>query len=71
MIPNEIIKKIKYLEIKTKHIVNNLFGGEYHSAFKGMGMEFADVREYILGDDVKNYENILQNSKILTTFHVL
>ena len=56
MIPNEIIKKIKYLEIKTKHIVNNLFGGEYHSAFKGMGMEFADVREYILGDDVKNID---------------
>ena len=53
MIPHEIIKKIRYIEIKTKNIVNNIFGGEYHSAFKGMGMEFAEVREYYPGDDVR------------------
>ena len=53
MIPAEIIKKVRLIEIKTRHIVNNLFGGEYHSAFKGMGMEFAEVREYYPGDDVR------------------
>ncbi len=53
MIPTEIIKKIRLIEIKTRHIVNNLFGGEYHSAFKGMGMEFAEVREYYQGDDIR------------------
>ena len=52
MIPSEIIRKVRLIEIKTRHIVNNLFGGEYHSAFKGKGMEFADVREYFPGDDV-------------------
>ena len=53
MIPHEIIRKVRYIEIKTRNIVNNLFGGEYHSAFKGMGMEFAEVREYYPGDDVR------------------
>jgi uncharacterized protein (DUF58 family) len=53
MIPSEILKKVRLIEIKTRHIVNNLFGGEYHSAFKGMGMEFAEVREYTSGDDIR------------------
>ena len=53
MIPAEILKKVRLIEIKTRHIVNNIFGGEYHSAFKGMGMEFAEVREYYPGDDIK------------------
>ena len=53
MIPSEIIKKVRLIEIKTRHIVNNLFGGEYHSAFKGMGIEFAEVREYYPGDDIR------------------
>jgi uncharacterized protein (DUF58 family) len=53
MIPAEIIRKVRLIEIKTRHIVNNLFGGEYHSAFKGMGMEFAEVREYAPGDDIR------------------
>ncbi len=53
MIPHEIIRKVRHIEIKTKNIVNNLFGGEYHSAFKGMGMEFAEVREYTPGDDIR------------------
>ena len=53
MIPSEILKKVRLIEIKTRHIVNNLFSGEYHSAFKGMGMEFAEVREYMPGDDIR------------------
>ena len=53
MIPSEIIQKVRLIEIKTRRIVNNLFGGEYHSAFKGMGMEFAEVREYYPGDDIR------------------
>ena len=53
MIPSEILKKVRLIEIKTRHIVNNIFGGEYHSAFKGMGMEFAEVREYYPGDDIR------------------
>ena len=56
MIPSEIIRKVRLLEIKTRHIVNNIFGGEYHSAFKGMGMEFAEVREYCPGDDVRTID---------------
>ena len=53
MIPAEILKKVRLIEIKTRHIVNNIFGGEYHSAFKGLGMEFAEVREYYPGDDIR------------------
>ena len=53
MITAEILKKVRLIEIKTRHIVNNIFGGEYHSAFKGMGMEFAEVREYYPGDDIR------------------
>ena len=56
MLPRELIKKIKYIEIQTRHLVNDMFGGEYHSAFKGMGMEFAEVREYIPGDDIRNID---------------
>ncbi|MFQ6610005.1 MAG: DUF58 domain-containing protein [Fidelibacterota bacterium] len=56
MIPSEILQKVKLIEIRTRRIVNDLFGGEYHSAFKGMGMEFAEVREYIPGDDVRNID---------------
>ena len=53
MIPPEIMQKIRYLEIKTRKIVNNIFGGEYHSTFKGTGMEFSEVREYYPGDDIR------------------
>ena len=56
MIPSEILKKVRLIEIKTRHIVNSLFGGEYHSAFKGMGMEFAEVREYMHGDDIRDID---------------
>ena len=56
MIPSEILNKVRLVEIKTRKLVNNLFGGEYHSAFKGSGMEFAEVREYIAGDDVRSID---------------
>lgn len=54
MLPAEIQKKVKLLEISTRRLVNNLFVGEYHSAFKGQGMTFADFREYVPGDDVRS-----------------
>ena len=56
MIPAEILQKVRLIEIKTRHIVNNIFGGEYHSAFKGKGMEFAEVREYVPGDDIRDID---------------
>ena len=53
MIPKEIIKKVRHIEIRTKGLVNDLFGGEYHSIFKGRGMTFSEVREYVSGDDIR------------------
>src|SRR6218665_4005677 len=50
---SEIIKKVRALEIKSKKITTHLFTGEYHSAFKGKGMSFREVREYSAGDDVR------------------
>jgi len=50
---NEIFKKVRALEIRTKGLVNNLFGGEYQSAFKGRGMAFSEVRPYYFGDDIR------------------
>lgn len=49
----EILKKVRRIEIKTKGLSNHIFAGEYHSTFKGRGMLFSEVREYIPGDDVK------------------
>jgi len=56
VIPKELFKKIRRLEIRTKGVVNNVFGGEYHSAFKGRGIEFAEVRPYQVGDDIRNID---------------
>ncbi len=53
MVPVEVLKKVKLLEIKTRKLVTNLFAGEYHTAFKGQGMTFSDFREYVPGDDVR------------------
>ncbi len=53
-LPPEVLKKVKLLEINTRKLVNNLFAGEYHTAFKGQGMTFADFREYVPGDDVRS-----------------
>jgi uncharacterized protein (DUF58 family) len=49
----EIIKKVRQLEIKSKKLTSDLFTGEYHSAFKGKGMSFKEVREYAAGDDIR------------------
>ena len=54
MIPKSLIKKIKALEISTRQIVNTSISGGYHSAFKGQGLNFADLREYQVGDDIRN-----------------
>ena len=51
-----LLKKVRSIEIKTKGISQNIFSGEYHSAFKGRGMSFSEVREYTFGDDVRNIE---------------
>lgn len=56
MIPKEILEKVRLIEIRSRNIVNELFAGEYHSAFKGRGMEFAEVREYLRGDDVRTID---------------
>lgn len=52
----EILKKVKQIEVSTRSIVNEVFSGEYHSVFKGRGMEFAEVREYQPGDDVRTID---------------
>ena len=56
MLPREIIKKIKLIDIKTKLLVDEMFSGEYHSVFKGRGIEFSEVREYTYGDDVRTID---------------
>ena len=56
MIPKEILKKVKRIEIQTRGLVNDVFSGEYHSVFKGRGMEFSEVREYQMGDDIRSID---------------
>ena len=51
-----MLKRVRQIEIKTKGLSNNIFAGEYHSAFKGKGMAFAEVREYQYGDDIRDIE---------------
>ena len=51
-----MLKRVRQIEIKTKGLSNNIFAGEYHSAFKGRGMAFAEVREYQYGDDIRDIE---------------
>lgn len=53
---SDILKKVRSIEIKTKGLTNHIFGGEYHSAFKGRGMSFSEVREYAYGDDVRSID---------------
>jgi uncharacterized protein (DUF58 family) len=52
----EILKKVRQIEIRTKNVVNDFFGGDYHSNFKGRGMTFSEVREYVPGDDVRSID---------------
>lgn len=53
---SEILKKVRKIEIKTRGLSQNIFAGQYHSAFKGRGMAFAEVREYQFGDDVRDID---------------
>jgi uncharacterized protein (DUF58 family) len=56
MIPREILKEVRRIEISTRGLVNEVFSGEYHSVFKGRGMSFAEVREYQYGDDIRSID---------------
>ncbi len=56
MIPKEILRKVKQIEIRTGRLVNDVFAGEYESVFKGRGMEFHEVREYFPGDDIRSID---------------
>ena len=52
----DLLKKVRKIEIKTRRLSNNIFGGEYHSAFKGRGMTFSEVRNYQFGDDIRTID---------------
>ena len=52
----DLLKKVRQIEIKTRGLSRNIFAGEYHSAFKGRGMAFSEVREYQFGDDIRNID---------------
>ena len=52
----DLLKKVRKIEIKTRKLSSNIFGGEYHSAFKGRGMTFSEVRNYQFGDDVRTID---------------
>lgn len=52
----ELLKKVRKIEIKTRRLSDHIFGGEYHSTFKGRGMTFSEVRSYVFGDDVRNID---------------
>ncbi len=53
---SELIKKVRKIEIKTRGLSNQIFSGHYHSAFKGRGMAFSEVREYQYGDDIRSID---------------
>ncbi len=56
MLPREILKQVRQIELRTRHLVNDVFSGEYHSVFEGRGMEFSEVREYQYGDDIRSID---------------
>ncbi|MEC8988449.1 MAG: DUF58 domain-containing protein, partial [Verrucomicrobiota bacterium] len=56
MIPREILKKIRQIEIRTKRLVTETLAGQYHSAFKGQGLHFEEVREYTPGDEIRSID---------------
>ena len=55
-VPREVMRQVRLIELRTRGLVASLFSGEYHSVFRGQGMEFAEVREYQPGDDVRNID---------------
>lgn len=56
MLPTEVLQAVRRIEIKTKALIDSIMGGEYRTAFKGNGMEFAEVRSYMAGDDVRSID---------------
>src|SRR5882762_7079384 len=56
MLTRELLTQVRRLEIKTRRLVNEIFSGQYGSVFRGLGMEFAEVREYVPGDDVRTID---------------
>ncbi|MCL4548617.1 MAG: DUF58 domain-containing protein [Bacteroidetes bacterium] len=56
MLTKELLKQVRQIEIRTRGIVNDVFSGEYHSVFKGRGIEFSEVREYNFGDDIRSID---------------
>ena len=56
MLPSEILRRVRRIEIRTHRLVNDTLAGSYHSVFKGTGMEFSEVREYTPGDDVRSID---------------
>jgi uncharacterized protein (DUF58 family) len=56
MISKEVLRKVRKIEISTRGLVNDVFSGQYHSVFKGRGMDFSEVREYQIGDDVRSID---------------
>ena len=56
MLPAEVYRQVRQISIKTRRLVDGIFAGEYHSVFKGRGIEFAEVREYVPGDDVRSID---------------
>lgn len=56
MLTSEQLKAVRKIQIRTSHLVSDLFAGQYHSVFKGRGMEFAEVRQYLIGDDVRTID---------------
>ncbi len=64
MVENEILKKVRKIEIKTRGLSKDIFAGRYHSAFKGRGMSFSEVREYRIGDDIRDIDwNVTARSR--------
>jgi len=55
-VPREILRQVREIELRTRGLVDAIFGGEYHSVFRGQGMEFAEVRDYQLGDDIRHID---------------
>lgn len=61
---SDILKQVRRIEIKTRGLSNDIFAGKYHSAFKGRGMAFSEVREYRVGDDVRDIDwNVTARSR--------
>ena len=70
MLTREQLKAVRKIQIRTSHMVSDLFGGEYHSVFKGRGMEFAEVRQYQPGDEVTRPDlNLANRLQLLSGQH--